>query len=46
MGVSLTISEDSIRVDAQKDLKAVTIMTDTYPGLATDLQQPLTALML
>ncbi|KXT76490.1 UDP-N-acetylglucosamine 1-carboxyvinyltransferase [Streptococcus sp. DD10] len=46
MGVRMTVSEDSIFVEKQTDLKAVTIKTAPYPGFATDLQQPITPLLL
>lgn len=46
MGVRMTIEEDSIYVEKQENLKAVTIKTSPYPGFATDLQQPLTPLLL
>lgn len=46
MGVRMTVSEDSIFVEKQESLKAVSIKTSPYPGLATDLQQPLTPLLL
>lgn len=46
MGVRMTIEEDSIFVEKQDKLKAVTIKTSPYPGFATDLQQPLTPLLL
>ena len=46
MGVRMTISEDSIFVEEQKDLKAINIKTSPYPGFATDLQQPITPLLL
>ena len=42
----MTISEDSIFVEGQKDLKAINIKTSPYPGFATDLQQPITPLLL
>ncbi len=46
MGVRMEISTDSIVVYGGIDnLKAINVKTQTYPGLATDLQQPLTALM-
>lgn len=45
MGVKMEIVGDSIVVYGQKDLKAVSIKTQIYPGFATDLQQPLTALL-
>lgn len=46
MGVRMTISEDSVFVEKQENLKAVLIKTSPYPGFATDLQQPLTPLLL
>ena len=46
MGVRMTISEDSIFVEKQTDLKAIQIKTSPYPGFATDLQQPITPLLL
>lgn len=46
IGVHMKISEDEIEVYPSKELKPANIMTYTYPGFATDLQQPLTALLL
>ncbi len=46
MGVRMTVSEDSIFVEKQEKLRAVSIKTSPYPGFATDLQQPLTPLLL
>lgn len=46
MGVELEIGEDSIFVHPVKELKGTSIKTQPYPGFATDLQQPLTPLML
>ncbi len=46
MGVRMTIEEDSIFVEKQKNLKPVSIKTSPYPGFATDLQQPITPLLL
>ena len=46
MGVRMTISEDSIFVEKQTGLKAIQIKTSPYPGFATDLQQPITPLIL
>ena len=46
MGVRMTISEDSIFVEKQTDLKVIQIKTSPYPGFATDLQQPITPLLL
>ncbi len=46
MGVRMEISGDSIVVyGLSKDLKSIDVKTLPYPGLATDLQQPLTALL-
>ena len=45
MGVELEIGVDYIYVPEVKKLKAVDIITQTFPGFATDLQQPLTALL-
>lgn len=46
MGVPMEIGEDSIRVLEAKNLKMISIKTLPYPGFATDLQQPLTPLLL
>ncbi|MGT2799622.1 UDP-N-acetylglucosamine 1-carboxyvinyltransferase [Streptococcus marmotae] len=46
MGVRMTVSEDSVFVEKQDKLKAVSVKTSPYPGFATDLQQPLTPLLL
>ncbi|MDR2833011.1 MAG: UDP-N-acetylglucosamine 1-carboxyvinyltransferase [Streptococcaceae bacterium] len=46
MGVEMTIREDSITVHPVKDLKMTKIVTYPYPGFATDLQQPITPLLL
>ena len=46
MGVRMTISEDSIFVEKQTGLKTIQIKTSPYPGFATDLQQPITPLLL
>ena len=46
MGVRMTVSEDSIFVEKQTGLKAIQIKTSPYPGFATDLQQPITPLLL
>ncbi|MDQ8627753.1 UDP-N-acetylglucosamine 1-carboxyvinyltransferase [Enterococcus sp. FR204] len=46
IGVHMKISEDEIEVYPSKELKPANIMTYPYPGFATDLQQPLTALIL
>ncbi|MCD7808149.1 MAG: UDP-N-acetylglucosamine 1-carboxyvinyltransferase [Erysipelotrichaceae bacterium] len=46
MGVQMDVVGDSIIVyGSQKPLKPVHVKTQIYPGFATDLQQPLTALL-
>ncbi len=46
MGVDLTIGLDDIVVRKNKEgLKAIKVKTKPYPGFATDIQQPLTALL-
>ena len=37
----MTVSEDSIYVEEQRELRAINIKTAPYPGFATDLQQPI-----
>lgn len=46
LGVPLEISEDAIKVAPVKELNPVTVKTYPYPGFATDLQQPLTPLLI
>ena len=47
MGVPMEIGEDSIRITSHNGkLKPVSIKTQPYPGFATDLQQPITPLLL
>ena len=47
MGVPMEIGEDSIRIrHSEKPLKGITIKAVPYPGFATDLQQPITPLLL
>ena len=46
MGVRMTVEEDAIFVEEQGYLKPVDIKTSPYPGFATDLQQPMTPLLL
>ena len=46
MGVRMTVSEDSIFVEEHQTLRAINIKTSPYPGFATDLQQPITPLLL
>lgn len=45
MNVPIEIGEDRIFVGKAKSLKTVDIKTLVYPGFATDLQQPFTALL-
>ena len=45
MGVKLQIGSDYVKVIEGNNLKAVDIITQPFPGFATDLQQPLTSLM-
>jgi UDP-N-acetylglucosamine 1-carboxyvinyltransferase len=46
IGVRMDISEDEIYVYPSKDLKPANVKTYPYPGFATDLQQPITPLLL
>ncbi|CAI2568828.1 UDP-N-acetylglucosamine1-carboxyvinyltransferase [Apilactobacillus kunkeei] len=46
MGIDLQINEDSIYVPKTEELKNIEIKTMPYPGFATDLQQPITPLLL
>lgn len=46
MGVELEIGEDSVYIPKVGELKGTDINTLPYPGFATDLQQPLTPLLL
>ncbi|MDR2660494.1 MAG: UDP-N-acetylglucosamine 1-carboxyvinyltransferase [Lactobacillaceae bacterium] len=48
MGVKLSINEDEIFVPSiqGKELKPIIITTSPFPGFATDLQQPITPLLL
>ncbi len=46
MGVPMEIKEDSIFIPKCENLKMVNIKTQPYPGFATDLQQPVTPLLL
>lgn len=47
MGVDMTIEQDAIYVHpTTKPLKMIDIKTMPYPGFATDLQQPITPLLL
>ena len=46
VGVNLEIDVDKITIHESNLLKSVSVKTGVYPGLATDLQQPLTTLLL
>lgn len=46
MGVPMEIGEDSVRVFEPSELKPISVKAVPYPGFATDLQQPLTPLLL
>ena len=46
MGVVIDADEDSLYVYPAGDLKMIQVRTDVYPGFATDLQQPITPLLL
>ena len=45
MGVNMDVTVDSVTVHRSENLRPVDITTKPYPGFATDLQQPLTALL-
>ncbi len=45
MGVKLEIGSDYVKVISADNLKPVDIITQPFPGFATDLQQPLTTLL-
>lgn len=45
MGVNLEIGVDHVIVRKSSNFKSIDIQTLPYPGFATDLQQPLTALL-
>lgn len=46
IGVPMEISEDTIEVFPVKKFKPISVKTYPYPGFATDLQQPITPLLL
>lgn len=46
MNVPMEIGEDSIKIRRSDNLKGIDIKTQPYPGFATDLQQPITPLLL
>lgn len=45
MGVKMNVGVDYVEVEHSDDLHGTDVTTKPYPGFATDLQQPLTALM-
>ncbi len=45
MGIPFNIKTDSITISKSNNLKPIKIRTLGYPGFATDLQQPVTALL-
>ena len=45
MGVDIDVNTDSVTVRGRKELTSVDFKTSIYPGLATDLQQPLVSLL-
>ena len=45
MGVDIHMGVDFARIRKSNHLKPIDITTQTYPGFATDLQQPLTSLL-
>lgn len=46
MGIYLEVNEDSIYVNSGENLTPVTVKTSPFPGFATDLQQPITPLLM
>lgn len=46
IGIEMDISDEQITVYSPPRLKAIRVRTAMYPGFATDLQQPLTAMLL
>ncbi len=45
MGVEMEVGSDYVKVLSANNLKAIDIQTLTFPGFATDLQQPITPLL-
>ena len=45
MGVTVTDSDDAIRVHVVGPRRAINVKTQVYPGFPTDLQQPMSALL-
>lgn len=46
MGVNITIGDDYVYVSKTDDIKPINVKTLGYPGFPTDLQQPLTSLLI
>lgn len=46
MGAKFQIKKDSVVTFKSEHLKPVNVVTEVYPGFATDLQQPITTLLL
>lgn len=45
MGVEMEVGTDYVKVLSANNLKPIDIQTQTFPGFATDLQQPITPLL-
>ena len=45
MGVKMLVGSDNVRVLPSDKLKSVDVKTQTFPGFATDLQQPISPLL-
>lgn len=45
-GITTIIGDNQIRAYVEKELNGINVKTAMYPGFATDLQQPLTAMLL
>ena len=45
IGVEFEVNVDSVKVIGKKAIKPTSVTTQTFPGFATDLQQPLTAFL-
>ncbi|HEY5562440.1 MAG TPA: UDP-N-acetylglucosamine 1-carboxyvinyltransferase [Clostridiaceae bacterium] len=45
MGIEIQEHEDSLTIKSDRDFKAVNIKTLPYPGIPTDIQQPMSALL-
>mgnify|MGYP002627368353 CR=1 FL=1 len=45
MGADILVGEDYVVANKTENLKPINVITETYPGFPTDLQQPLTSLL-